>query len=96
MLNIKNQINVIVLAFVFKNITILVIKSVDKTAEFTSKKLVFLIDELDRCRPTYAVETIEKIKHLFSVPGIIWVLVMNKEQIESSIQKVYGTINSKE
>jgi hypothetical protein len=58
------------------------------------KRLVFIIDELDRCRPTYAAEVIEKIKHLFSVPGIIWVLVMNKEQMEKSISHVYGAIDA--
>jgi hypothetical protein len=59
------------------------------------KKLIFIIDELDRCRPSFAVETIEKIKHLFSVTGIIWVLVMNKDQLEESIRHVYGTIDAK-
>jgi hypothetical protein len=58
------------------------------------KRLVFIVDELDRCRPSFAVEVIEKIKHLFSVPGIIWVLVMNKEQLEDSIRHVYGTIDT--
>lgn len=60
------------------------------------KKLVFIIDELDRCRPTYAVEVIEKIKHLFSVAGVIWVLVLNKDQMEKSIKHIYGTIDTNE
>src|SRR5690606_6050851 len=34
------------------------------------KPIIFIIDELDRCRPNYAVEVLEQIKHLFSVPGI--------------------------
>lgn len=56
----------------------------------TSKKLVVIIDELDRCRPTYAVDILERIKHLFSVPNITYVLVMNKEQLESALKSVYG------
>ncbi len=52
--------------------------------------LVIIIDELDRCRPTYAIDFIEKVKHLFSVPNVIFVLVMNKEQLEESIKAVYG------
>jgi len=55
------------------------------------KRLIFVIDELDRCRPSFAIEVIEKIKHCFSVRGIIWVLVMNKGQLETSIKHVYGT-----
>ncbi len=54
------------------------------------KPLVIIIDELDRCRPTYAVEVIEKIKHLFSVKNVVFVLVMNKKQLEESIRCVYG------
>jgi hypothetical protein len=42
------------------------------------------------CKPTYAVEMIEKIKHLFSVKNIIFVLAMNQEQIERSIRSIYG------
>jgi hypothetical protein len=52
--------------------------------------LIIIIDELDRCRPTYAVEILEKIKHLFSVPNVMFVLVMNKQQLEESIKSVYG------
>lgn len=53
-------------------------------------RLVVIIDELDRCRPTYAVDVLERIKHLFSVPNITFVLVMNKEQLESALKSVYG------
>lgn len=54
------------------------------------KPLVVIIDELDRCKPTFAVEVIEKIKHLFSVENVVFVLVMNKAQLEESIKNVYG------
>ncbi|HVW64133.1 MAG TPA: P-loop NTPase fold protein [Nitrosospira sp.] len=54
------------------------------------KPLVIIIDELDRCRPTYAVEVLEKIKHLFSVENVVFVLAMNKQQLEESIKSVYG------
>ena len=54
------------------------------------KPLVVVIDELDRCKPTFAVELIEKIKHLFSVRNVIFLLVMNKAQLEESIKSVYG------
>lgn len=55
-----------------------------------NKPLVIIIDELDRCKPTYAVEILEKIKHLFSVKNIVFILVMHKEQLEESIKSVYG------
>jgi nucleoside-triphosphatase THEP1 len=56
-----------------------------------SGRLVVIIDELDRCRPSFAVEVLEKIKHLFSVKNIVFVLVMHKEQLEEAIRCVYGS-----
>lgn len=57
------------------------------------KPVVFIIDELDRCRPDYAVEVLEKVKHFFSVPGIVFVLSIDKEQLGYAIQGYYGSAN---
>ncbi|WP_418512146.1 KAP family P-loop NTPase fold protein [Corallibacter sp.] len=54
------------------------------------KPLVIIIDELDRCKPTYAVELIEKIKHLFSVKNVVFVLVMHRKQLEEAVKCIYG------
>ncbi len=53
--------------------------------------IVFMIDELDRCRPSYAVELLEQVKHLFNVPGIVFVLAIDKEQLGHAIKGVYGS-----
>lgn len=59
--------------------------------------LVFFIDELDRCRPTFAIELLERIKHLFDIPNIVFVLSIDKQQLEASTAAVYGaTINATE
>jgi len=55
------------------------------------KPLVFFIDELDRCRPNYAVEVLEQVKHFFSVPGIVFVLSIDKRHLASSIKGYYGS-----
>jgi len=52
--------------------------------------LTIIIDELDRCRPSFAVEMLEKIKHLFSVQNVNFLLVINKEQLQESIKATYG------
>lgn len=57
------------------------------------KPLVFVIDELDRCTPSYAVEILEKIKHLFNIPNIVFCLSMDKEQLKKTIQGHYGSYN---
>lgn len=62
-------------------------------AQFTSqleKPLVIIIDELDRCRPDYAVRTLEAIKHFFNIPNMVFVLAIDREQIESAISVLYG------
>ncbi len=50
-----------------------------------------LIDELDRCRPTYAIEMLERIKHLFEVENVVFVLGTDTTQLANSIKAVYGS-----
>jgi hypothetical protein len=57
----------------------------------SSGRLVVIIDELDRCKPSFAVEILEKIKHLFSVKNVVFLLVMHKQQLEEAIRSVYGS-----
>jgi energy-coupling factor transporter ATP-binding protein EcfA2 len=54
------------------------------------KPLIFFIDELDRCKPSYAVALLERIKHLFAVDGIVFVLSIDKKQLENAIRGYYG------
>lgn len=53
--------------------------------------LYIFVDELDRCRPTYALELLENIKHLFGVRGVFFIVATNKEQLCHSIGAVYGS-----
>ncbi len=55
------------------------------------KKIIFFIDELDRCKPTYAIETLEKIKHLFDIDNYVFILSMDKEQLGHSVCNLYGS-----
>ena len=55
------------------------------------RPLIVMIDELDRCRPSYAVELLEVAKHLFSVAGIVFVLAVNRDQLAHSIKALYGS-----
>ncbi|WP_429077735.1 KAP family P-loop NTPase fold protein [Aeromonas veronii] len=49
-----------------------------------------LIDELDRCRPSYAVEMLETIKHIFDIPRVVFVLATDTEQLQHSVKAIYG------
>ncbi len=65
--------------------------------EIASKQpLVIMIDELDRCRPTFAVSVLENIKHIFDLDNVQFVLVTNTTQLQASINKLYGmSVDSK-
>lgn len=53
--------------------------------------IVIFIDELDRCRPDYAVQMLEVIKHTFNVAGLQFVLVTNTKQLKAAINHRYGS-----
>ncbi|MDI5994468.1 P-loop NTPase fold protein [Pseudomonas sp. MDMC216] len=54
------------------------------------RPVVFIIDELDRCRPDFSLELIEQIKHLFTVKNLKFILITNKKQTQAIIKKRYG------
>lgn len=62
------------------------VKQADNT-----KPLIFIVDELDRCRPNYSVEVLEQIKHFFLVSGIVFVLSIDKNHLASSVRGFYGS-----
>ena len=58
---------------------------------YEGKPLIFIVDELDRCRPNYAVSILEQIKHFFSVPNVVFVLSIDKVQLGNAIRGVCGS-----
>ncbi|MEP1521629.1 P-loop NTPase fold protein [Ascidiaceihabitans sp.] len=62
-------------------------------SELTQKSaapIVIVVDELDRCRPDYALTVLEVIKHFFSVPKVHFVLSINGKALENSVKARYG------
>ncbi|MDA5241026.1 KAP family NTPase [Agrobacterium sp. MAFF310724] len=59
--------------------------------ELKMKMPMFIfIDELDRCRPPYAIQMMERIKHLFDVPQLAFVIATDTTSLSHSVQAVYG------
>lgn len=56
------------------------------------KQLIIAIDELDRCRPDYAISTLEIIKHFFNIEGIKFILALDKEQLNRTIYSMFGNM----
>ena len=53
-------------------------------------KLVIIIDELDRCKPTFAIQTLEIVKHIFDIENIVFLFAIDTKQLGYSISSVYG------
>lgn len=54
------------------------------------QKLVIVVDELDRCRPDYALNLLEVVKHFFNVPNVHFILGVNLKELANSVRARYG------
>src|SRR5699024_2835239 len=57
-----------------------------RNIEKTNKPLIVFVDELDRCRPNFAIALLERVKHFFNVDNIIFILGVDKESLGNSIR----------
>lgn len=62
-----------------------------RTSGNETRPLVVVVDELDRCRPDYALAMLEVIKHFFAVPNLHFVLGVNLEALQNSVRARYGS-----
>ncbi|QOJ27602.1 MAG: hypothetical protein HRU80_01465 [Ignavibacteriales bacterium] len=58
--------------------------------ENTDSPLIIIIDELDRCLPPHALKLLERIKHILSVPGVVFIIAYDKNQLSHSLKTLYG------
>lgn len=58
--------------------------------ESAAAPIIIVIDELDRCRPDYALSVLEVIKHFFTVPKVHFILGVNGNALENSVRARYG------
>lgn len=57
----------------------------------THRPVVIFIDELDRCNPSYAVALLERIKHIFAIPHVVFVIATDNEQLCNSVRGYFGS-----
>lgn len=58
--------------------------------EKNKKCFYIIIDELDRCNPSFSIKLLENIKHLFEIEEIIFIIAVDKTQLAESIKAIYG------
>ncbi|MDB4440002.1 KAP family NTPase [Planctomicrobium sp.] len=66
-------------------------EQIKEFVETSEPMVVFLVDELDRCRPDYAISYLETIKHIFDMQGVAFVLAIDRTQLENSAKTAFGT-----
>ena len=54
------------------------------------RKLLVIVDELDRTRPDYAVRFMEDMKHFFDIENVIFLVAVNRTQMEATVKCLYG------
>lgn len=65
---------------------------IEKTLTATPlKSFIVIIDELDRCKPTFALELLEGVKHLFAVSDrVVFVFGIDRQQLAHTVSGAYG------
>ena len=56
----------------------------------SDERILLVVDELDRCRPDYAVKLLETLKHFYNNPKLSIIVVTNNRQLSYTIKKYYG------
>lgn len=74
----------------FKEKMEILLKHIHDSVMNQNLPLFILIDELDRCRPSYAIELLENIKHIFDIPGVVFFIATDSKQLAHSINAIYG------
>ncbi|NOY40922.1 MAG: hypothetical protein GXP26_03670 [Planctomycetes bacterium] len=64
--------------------------AIKEFVEAAETRVLFLVDELDRCRPDYAISYLETIKHIFDMQGAVFILAADRQQLENSAKTAFG------
>ena len=60
-------------------------------ADSEELRIIVVVDELDRCRPTYAIDFLESLKHLFNIKGLAVLLAVDWVQLSCTAEALFGT-----
>lgn len=74
-----------------KSIHSTIVEFLDHILDERANRLIVIVDELDRCKPDYAVRVLEKIKHYFDNERITFVFAVNVQELQHTISSYYGS-----
>ncbi|MDE6475678.1 MAG: KAP family NTPase, partial [Erysipelotrichaceae bacterium] len=73
-----------------KNLELNIKAFLNSLLEERGDRLIIFIDELDRCKPSFAVKLLERIKHYFTNDKITFVFSINLAEIQHTVKSYYG------
>lgn len=73
----------------FRSSIVAILELISSKAHAQRPCFIF-IDELDRCRPSYALKLLEEVKHIFAISGVAYIVSTNINQLQNSVKKEYG------
>ena len=73
-----------------KDIHRVICEFLDSIMHERGNRLVVFIDELDRCKPEYAVKLLERVKHYFENERLTFVFSTNMKELQHTIRRYYG------
>ena len=75
--------------FSFNKVLLTIRKEIAEIAKI--RPIIIIVDELDRCLPTYTIKVLERLHHVFEgIENVIVIIAMDKTQIRKSLEKIYG------
>lgn len=75
----------------YKKHTEIINKYKNNLANFCKeKKIILLIDELDRCLPRYQIKVLETLYNIFNIPNLILLIALDKSQLKHSVKQIFG------
>ena len=69
----------------------LVREFINNLIEEHGNRLIIFVDELDRCKPDYAIRFLERIKHYFDDDRVTFVFSVSLSQLQWTVKSYYGT-----
>ena len=66
------------------------LSNIGQEKEGKSPLKIIMIDELDRCRPDYAISLLECCKHIFNTENCVFIIAIDRENLCAMIKKIYG------
>lgn len=64
---------------------------IEEALDGRDEKMLLIIDELDRCRPVFALKLLEQVKNLFDGDKLVVLYAVNMSELSKTVEHQYGS-----